>query len=634
MVIIFEPKNTEIIKGKYSDTSGFEIHEGEISVSQETPLHNSMKVLLQQQSTRLQFVHSTLGSDSNIMIVYKKLTEHSLDFIIIQNLIFKSRPAYDHITQNLQINVADNENEIFSDPLKFLIAVEKEFLEVEPDDYLDYMPLLVNFLLEVVLIEIQEHDSQTIKNSIKNNPDTIYSNLLQIFLEENAWNKNKILELTESFGLCFNQDKEEVDKDSLKNECLRLYFNILILAMKLNENTVFKVIFLNYLDKRIDYVGDVFDSFTCMNAASWFLVDDVKEAVRYIQRVQGNIEKYLSTKSQINYLRLRGAIFEKIGKYSESMNEYLSSVSFLDSLENLTSSAGLAYAGIGNIHSLTGQHTKAIAAYSFAASIFDYFSLVKYKTSMLNNILTVRTIKAKDYLSAGKISLNNERFNEANEYIEKAVQEFALLISDTPKNQLVDGVKEVVSLLNPLVLRKGVEKNLETMITQSLSDVKALLDVCRQLSDGKARDKMMLEKLRLLATPRKLKVYQVILIYHDGRYITSLSSEDKQVEKDSNLIFAGAMTAIQLLFKEVIQSEKIHTIDAGENQILLRKDNLIQIVIIANKISEEIIAAVDELIDNIQKEYGEILNNWDGSLEKLQSTSSLMKEFIYDRINE
>ena len=627
MVLIFTAHNTEVIKGILSNSKGLVISEGEIAENNKIALQNSLKVLLIQQGSQgIQFIHSTLEENLNILILCRKTVEPSLEFSIIQNPIFRSNQAYDYLVQQLQNSYSDNEDELLDDPMKFLCEAEMSLVELPATDYLQYMPLLLNYLLENIYREFREKKEVSLKQSLENQPKSIYSDILEMFFEEFANDNSRFKNHVDD--LIFYDDS------NTKQESIRFYYNLLILAMKLGKPPTFERLFSYNLNDRIDYHEDVFNDYICLIAANWYLVSDVKKSYGYISRVGEKINQFLSVKSQINYLRLKGAIYEKTGQYSKSMDSYLASVSYLDNLENLTPSAGLAYAGIGNIHSIIGQHMKAITAYSFAASLFNYLSLKNQEQSMLNNILTIRTLKAKSYISAGLVSLNNERYKEADEYIERAVQEFALLLIETPQTKIVDSVQEIISVLNPLVLRKEVDKNLELMITQSLEDLTELLNICHTIKDGKVTNINEFDEIGALATPRKLRVFQVVLIHHDGRYITSLSSEDELVEKDKNMIFAGAMTAIQLLLKEVIHSEKIHTIDAGENQILLRKANLIQVVIIANKISEEIITAADTLIDSIEEKYGEILEDWDGSLKELKNTSSLMKEFIYDQINE
>lgn len=636
MVIVFAHKNTKLFKGTYSSVNGFEIEEGDISEKYVVSIQNSLKILLQQDNEKLQFVHSILGRDMNILIICKRIDD-ILKFSIINNPIFKSRSAYDLIFQRLQILTLNNEFDLINNSLSFLISIERSFNELEPDDYLNYMPLLSNYLFEIIHSDIKENDSDINKQLINQYPNTTYAYLHELFLEENSSDAEKISNLTEAYRLCpFSEESYQIDSNQEYefDECFRFYFNMLILAMQLDKHDIFSIVFQYILKERVNLTRTKFDVFLNMLAAHWFLLEDAQKAYGYIIQVRNDALQHLSIKSQINYLRLKGAIFEKLGKYSESLNEYLTCVSLLNNLENLTPSAALAYAGIGNINSITGQFTKAITAYSFAASLFDYLSLKSHKISMLNNILILRTLKAKSYLSACLVSLNNERYKVAEEYIERTIHEISSLLMETPHKQIPETVKEAVSLLNPLVLRKDVEKNLAINLDTSFQYLDSFLDVCHTLKETGRIDEVIVKQLKELAIPRKTIVNQVVLIHKDGRYITSFNSEDKLLEKDKNMIFAGAMTAIQMLLKEVIQSEAIHTIDAGENQILLRKADLIQIVIIANKITEEIITAADELIENILKEYSYILDDWDGSLVELKKTSSLIKELIYDRINE
>ncbi|TFG10274.1 hypothetical protein EU534_01195 [Candidatus Heimdallarchaeota archaeon] len=634
MVIVFTSRCTNLIKGIYSDSEGLQINEGNLTKESNETLLNSLKAISHQNFSDIQIILSTIGIKLNIVMICKRLENKSIKFTIIHNPIFRSNPAQDFVFRSLHQLTAEEKENVLESPLEYLKSIERSFLEIHPDDYLNYMPLMLNFYLDLIYKEIKMGVD---KSDLESQPQNIFTLIDEVLRNEDLWNSKT--SFNRSFNLqliCDESDLEEVDKIvRIDNEVNRFYYNVLVLAMKLNQRQFFDTLFMYKFDEQThDTVENVYTDFVRLLYAHWSLPEDANRAFGYIKGITSTIVEYLSVKSRIDYYRLKGASFEKTSRYPESIDAYLTSVSLLDSLDTISPSAALSYAGIGNIHSLTGQYTKAITAYSFAASLFDYLSLEPQKNSMLRNILTVRTLKAKSYLSAGLISLNNERYAEADEYVERAVQEFALLLIETPQKQLLDSVTEVVSVITPLILRKDVEKNLVMMIPNSLEIVDSLLELTRSFKEGKLRTQNEYNELKALATPRKLQVHQVVLIYHDGTYITSLSSEDKLVEKNKNMLFAGAMTAIQLLLKEVIQSEKIHTIDAGENKILLRKAELIQVVIIANKITEEIIIATADLIHQIEEKYGKILANWDGSLKELRNATSLMKEFIYDAINE
>jgi len=634
MVIVFSTAFTDLIKGNYSDSKGLQINQGNLSDTSTKTLSSSLKAISHQDFSTIQFILSTLGVNSKVIIICKKLEDSSFKFTVIENSIFRSTPAQDFIVNNLRQLSTEEKEELLESPLEYLKSIERSFLDIRPKDYLNYMPLMFNYYLDLIY---KENKTSAVVSDLENQPKDIFTLVTDIFRNENRWNDKTSFDQTfDLLRIYAEKDLEKINQHvRIDDEICRFYYNLLILAMNLNQRKFFETLFKYKFDEVTnDSTDDIYMNFIRLVYANWSLTDDANKSFHYIQRVTSNTVEYLSAKSKIDYYRLKGVIFEKTARYPESMEAYLSAVSLLDSLDSISPSAALSYAGIGNINSITGQHIKAITAYSFAASLFDYLSLEPQKKSMLRNILTIRTLKAKSYLSAGLIGLNNERYTETNEYVEQAVQEFALLLIETPPEQLGENVNNVISVLNPLILRKDVEKNLVMMIPNSLEIVDTLMDICASVKERKQRTQIEITKLRKLATPKKLQVHQVVLIYHDGTYITSLSSEDKLVEKDKNMLFAGAMTAIQLLLKEVIHSEKIHTIDAGENKILLRKAKMIQVVIIANKITEEVITATDGLMENIEEKYGQILENWNGSLEELKNITSLIKEFIYDAMNE
>jgi len=294
----------------------------------------------------------------------------------------------------------------------------------------------------------------------------------------------------------------------------------------------------------------------------------------------------------------------------------------------------LAYAGIGNIRSLSGQYGKAITAYSFASSLFNFLSLTQQQLSMNNNVKTIRTIHAKSYLSAGIISLNNENYATGQEYIEQAIKEFSLLFMEAPQQSLKNLGDETISLLNPLLLRTLIDSESAKHLKVVLTNLSSLIDVSWKMVAGEFRDDNISNILEKLSTPRTTVVYQASLVYHDGRFMTSERSSTDIMSQDKEIIFAGAITAIQMLLKETLHSDEINTINAGDTQLLLRKSNLIQIVVVANKINEEIISCTDDLIKRIELEFGTFLGEWNGSLENIRGANILMKEMLIDKINE
>ena len=161
-----------------------------------------------------------------------------------------------------------------------------------------------------------------------------------------------------------------------------------------------------YLLTRNDYIKD----YALCLISSKLLTENVDKAHDLLCKVSEGFDKQLSINARISFLRLKGAICERKRDLIQALDKYLEAVSLLKNLEQITSDVALAYAGIGNIRSLSGQYGKAITAYSFASSLFNFLSLPEQQKSMSNNVQTIRTIRAKNYLSAGIVSLNNENY--------------------------------------------------------------------------------------------------------------------------------------------------------------------------------------------------------------------------------
>ena len=369
------------------------------------------------------------------------------------------------------------------------------------------------------------------------------------------------------------------------------------------------------------------DLASCFAAHRFFLTDPNRAKELILSTKPENLSQ-LSVNSLISYHRLRGVIFERLQDYSLSLSEYLCAVSLMKTIANITPELALSYSGIGNIYSLTNQHNRAITAFSFAASLFNFLSLEKQKQSMLNNISLIRTIKAKNYLTTGIISLNDEKYSVASEYLEKAMNEFSLIIIDTDKNELLSVVEEIKHILEPIMIRFLTDTSIEQNLHVTSSNFKILDSSLVSILKEKQITQQTLNILNSISVPLRTVIYQFILIYHDGRMITSTKSTEAMISQGQDMIFAGAITAIQMLLKETLHTEKVHTIDAGETKILLRKGELAQTIVVANKITDKIVENTDHFMNSFETEYKSKLMDWNGSMVDLKGAKSMLEEMI------
>ncbi len=619
MVIIFNEAQTFFVKGNYSSDNELNLLEGKLDEKYQNAVKNSFRVLLQQESRRFDLIQISLGTNVNVLTLMDRKSEQEVNFLIVINPIFFNNDSQNFIASKLRLLLAEFQEEVFQNTLYFLQKIETEVLKETPSLFAEKIPLLLNFFLSSLEKQVFSKESVEFYNSFSEVENKLLDSL--IMLQKISENTEEIALILENFSsYLIGTDSEERG---------RYWYNLAITSYKLQKQLLFRAILSKHLFSRSDYIRD----YSLIYGASKTFIENTQLALEYVSSVdEGNLN-LLSIKSLIGYYRLKGAIFEKQGMYSESIIEYMQAVSLLENLETLTPDVALAYAGIGNIRSLIGQHTKAITAYSFASSLFDFLSLENQKNSMLNNILTIRKLKSKNFLSAGVLSLNSEKYSDADEFLEIAVQEYSLLLLETPHDKIPEICGEILTMFKPIFLRAKIEQTLDQDIKLAFIKIKSLLNISKKLFEGETIEKCS-EELLVLSKPRQTIVYQAILIYQDGRFIASVSSDNELVEKDKDMIFAGAMTAIQMLLKELIHSDKIHTIDAGETQIILRKGTLVQVVIIANTISEQITIATDQLIEIIEREYKEILVDWDGSLEELRKINALIEEYIFDVLNE
>jgi hypothetical protein len=619
MVIIFNETQTSFVKGSYSAENTLNIVDGNLDERYQNALKNSFRVLLQQESRDFDLIQMSLGTNINIITIMDRSSVQEIKFLIIVNPIFINQESLVFVASKLRLLLAEFQEDIFDKPLNYLQKTENEVLKELPAVFTEKLPLILNLLLSSIEKQGYQKESIEFYNSFSTTKKSLLDplNMLKEVSEITEENNNLLENLA---SLLAEADNEERG---------RFWYNLAITANRMGKQFTFQTILSKYLLSRTDYVKD----YSLIYAASKTFIENTQLALEYISSVNEDNLRALSIKSLIGFYRLKGAIFEKQGSYSESIKEYMQAVSLLENLQTLTPDVALAYAGIGNIRSLIGQHTKAITAYSFAASLFEFLSLEKQKISMLNNILTIRKLKSKNFLSAGVLNLNNEKYSDADEFLEIAVQEYSLLLLEAQHDKLLDICKEILSMFRPIFLRAKIELELEQNISLAFSKIRTLLNISKKILEGEKKEEVF-EELTILSKPRQTVVYQAILIYQDGRFITSVSTDSERVAKDKDMIFAGAMTAIQMLLKELIHSEKIHTIDAGETQIILRKGTLVQVVVIANTISEQLTIATDQLIQNIEGEYKEILEDWDGSLVELRKTNALIQEFIFNAANE
>jgi tetratricopeptide (TPR) repeat protein len=621
MTLVFSQVNTNIIKGTY-EVNGKTLFESAVNDNNKTAITNSLRILTQQDFVGTQVIQMSLRFLDNPILILKRISKTSFEFLILTNPIFQLAKAQEIIVFKFRELLLESDENVLTKPLEYLKKIERSFLENKIDDHRVFMSQLFTYFLSQFELDLQVKLVSPDITRLKSKTPNIYDYIRKLFILGNRSDENYVQS-------CLKSVENQMEETESEEEG-RFWFNLSLLALKLKEFLIFNLIFENHIIQRSDYIKD----FTLGAAASRLFIENTDKAHDLLSKISKDFNTQLSVTANISFLRLKGAIFERKRNYSQALDEYLEAISLLDNLEQINSDVALAYAGIGNIRSLSGQYSKAITAYSFASSLFNFLSLTRQKISMNNNVQTVRTIRAKNYLSAGIVSLNNENYTTGQDYIEQAIKEFSLLFMEAPQQSLKVLGDEINALLNPLLLRTSIDSESVKHLEVILANLSSLIDVSSKMATGKIRDENVINILKKLSVPRTTVVYQASLIYQDGRFMTSERSSSNVMSQDKDMIFAGAITAIQMLLKETLHGDEISTIDAGDSQLLLRKSNLIQIIVVANKINEEIISCTDNLIKRIELEFGTFLGDWDGSIEKIKGANILMKEMIIDKINK
>ena len=621
MVLVFTKEATKFVIGKY-DSDGTISFEGTIGESSRSAIKNTLRILSQQDQKIKQVIQLSLNSLSNPIIIIDNSGESTLNFLVIMNRIFENSKAQESVVFKLRELLIEHDDSLLEEPLKYLQELEALFLERKAEDFKEFMPLLLNYFLTDIETNPQKMQDFIENAEVNGAQSSFYSDITEILL-------NQDLSGTINFQGRIDILENKLS-DAESEEKGRFWFNLALLSLRMKKLDLFEYLLNNLLLKRTDIIKD----FALSLSVFGYFLGKTELAYRYLTEINPNFISHLSTKAAISFSRIKGAVFEKMKDYYSALENYNTAVALLSNLEQITGDVALAYAGIGNIRSISGQYNQAITAYSFASSLFNFLSLNEQQLSMNHNVFTIRTLKAKNYLSAGIVSLNNEDFARSQEYLENAIMEFSLLLLESPEDRIKIVAKDVLSLLNPLLLRSTIDQTIEIKLNEIKTNIDELIDTSKKLIQNETRTEAIIQTLKNLSTPRTTIVYQVSLIYQDGRFITSERSEENVFPQDKEMIFAGAITAIQMLIKETLQSDDIRTIDTGDTQLILRKSNLIQIIVVANKVSEDIIRYTDDLITKIEKDYKDILTEWDGSLEKIRDTSTLMKELLIDKINK
>ncbi|MFO7991735.1 MAG: hypothetical protein R6U61_05520, partial [Thermoplasmata archaeon] len=129
---------------------------------------------------------------------------------------------------------------------------------------------------------------------------------------------------------------------------------------------------------------------------------------------------------------------------------------------------------------------------------------------------------------------------------------------------------------------------------------------------------------------RKTRIEQVFLIYGSGLLIAHESrSDENQMDED---IFSSMLSVIQDFVKDSFQEAEnygIKKLEFGDRKILVeRGKNVFMAVLYSGRTSTPVESKMRDKLREIEIEYGDTLENWDGDLEKLKGVREDLKELF------
>jgi hypothetical protein len=131
----------------------------------------------------------------------------------------------------------------------------------------------------------------------------------------------------------------------------------------------------------------------------------------------------------------------------------------------------------------------------------------------------------------------------------------------------------------------------------------------------------------------KYEVEQVFLVYNDGRLLAHKSK--KPLEDGGEDIISGMLTALQGFIRESLQDEKRGELDEmkyGDLKIAIERGEKVYLAaFLSGYITDKLKAEMRGVLDSVDKEYGEVLQSWDGTVAKLKGVKEHLDELMGEK---
>ena len=125
-------------------------------------------------------------------------------------------------------------------------------------------------------------------------------------------------------------------------------------------------------------------------------------------------------------------------------------------------------------------------------------------------------------------------------------------------------------------------------------------------------------------------IEEVFAVFEDGLLIKHVSNRTE--DDDNNLIISGMLTAVQNFINDSFHSRDssdVKKIEFGEKSILFeREKNIYLAVVYTGDVTNKMRARIMDSIHAIEKEYGGVLDKWNGETSKLEGVQGLIEPLL------
>jgi len=144
----------------------------------------------------------------------------------------------------------------------------------------------------------------------------------------------------------------------------------------------------------------------------------------------------------------------------------------------------------------------------------------------------------------------------------------------------------------------------------------------------------VLSYLVLKAKGEPPRVEEIFTVYNDGRLINHISEKEygEEYEIPDEDIFTGMLTVVQTFIEDSFHTRdetELKKLEFGKKTIMFKRGEHINLVLVyTGDATKKMHNTVVETQDLIEENYKDVLENWDGELEKLDGMEELVKPLL------